>query len=186
MLELRLKNIEEVLNRFTWEDGEPKDDHEVYILKSMWVMLCAEFEGSVKNMVESYIDSIKKDKNIEDMHICFLLQNFYGNKEKEEFTIQNIVSLFKREKIDINYTNFTKNKKATYKSYSVEFLFNSLGIFFNEAELITLKLLDGIASTRDSISHWDHQIQITRKELKKNITITIDIFNLLKERIERK
>ena len=119
----------------------------------MWVMLCAEFEGSVKNMVESYIDSIKKDKNIEDMHICFLLQNFYGNKEKEEFTIQNIVSLFKREKIDINYTNFTKNKKATYKSYSVEFLFNSLGIFFNEAELITLKLLDGIASTRDSISH---------------------------------
>ncbi|MBU3924337.1 hypothetical protein KJ854_00190 [Patescibacteria group bacterium] len=69
---------------FTGKNGEPKNDKELYVLKSMWVMMCAEFEGSLKDLVENYIDFVKRKKNIKDMHVCFLLQNFYGNKEEKK------------------------------------------------------------------------------------------------------
>ena len=185
MLTSRLKNIQKTLKKFTGKDGEPKNDNELYILKSMWVMLCAEFEGSMKDLVEKYIDSIKKKKKVKDMHICFLLQNFYGDKD-ETLTITKILGLFKRNKKKIIYRNFTQNKKPTYKSLSVERLFNSLGIFFNDKEITKLKLLDGIASTRDSISHGDYNISITRKQLEKNIPIVKSIYNLLKKKLKIK
>lgn len=186
MLILRLKNIQKILKKFTGVNGEPKNDEEQYILKAMWVMLCAEFEGSIKDLVENYIDSIKKAKKVEDMHICFLLQNFFGSKEeKKEFTESEIMGLFKKKKKDINYLNFTKNKKPTYKQFSVERLFNSLGVFFTAEEVAVLKLLDGIASTRDSISHGDKLISITRQELEGNIPIVKKIYNMLKRKLKK-
>ncbi|MFH1049026.1 MAG: MAE_28990/MAE_18760 family HEPN-like nuclease [Patescibacteria group bacterium] len=170
---------------FTGKNGEPKNDKELYVLKSMWVMMCAEFEGSLKDLVENYIDFVKRKKNIKDMHVCFLLQNFYGNKEeKNVFTKREIMGLFKRKKSGISNLNFTKNKKSTYKSFSVEYLFNSLGIFFKDKEITDLKLLDGIASTRDSISHGDYQISITRKQLENNIPIIINIYKMLKGKLK--
>lgn len=185
MLTPRLKNIQNILKGFTGVDGEPKNDKEVYILKAMWVMLCAEFEGSIKDLVESYIDSVKTKKSVKDMHVCFLLQNFFGNKEeKNEFSISEMIGLFKKKKSEINYNNFTRNKKPTYKQFSVERLFNSLGVFFTEKEITTLKLLDGIASTRDSISHGDKLISITRKQLEANIPTVRKIYNMLKGKLE--
>lgn len=185
MLTQRIKNIQTILKDFTGKNGEPRDDKEFYILKSMWTMLCAEFEGSLKDLVEKYIDSVKKNKDIKDMHVCFLLQNFYGdNEEKNEFSIREVMKLFKRKKADINYFNFTKNKKATYKSHSVEYLFNSLGIFFKDKEISELKLLDGGASTRDSISHGDRLILITRKQLENNIPIIKNIYKMLKRKLK--
>ena len=186
MLPSRLKNIQNILKKFTGADGEPKNEEELYILKAMWIMLCAEFEGSIKDLVESHIDSVKSTKALKDMHVCFLLQNFFGNREeKTEFSVNDMIGLFKRKKSEINYLNFTRNKKPTYKQFSVERLFNSLGIFFTEKEIITLKLLDGIASTRDSISHGDKLISITRKQLlEDNIPIVKKVYNMLKRKLK--
>lgn len=185
MLAKRLKSIQKILRDFTGKNGEPKDDKELYILKSMWIMLSAEFEGSLKDLAGGYIDSVKRKKDIKDMHVCFLLQNFYGSKEdKVEFSKGEILGLFKRKKSGISNLNFTKNKKPTYKSFAVEFLFNSLGIFFTDNELTDLKLLDGIASTRDSISHGDHLVLITRKELEKNMIVIKDIYKMLKKKLK--
>lgn len=183
MLGSRLKDLKKTLEDFTGKDGEPKNSKESYILKSMWTMLCAEFEGSLKDAVEKHIDSIKNKKKVENMHICFLLQNCYGDKE-EDLTIKKVIKLFKTKKSEINYSNFTKNKKPAYKSFHVEDLFNHLGIFFNSKEIEKLKLLDGIASTRDSISHGDYCISITRKQLENNIPIVKEIYVMLKKKLK--
>ena len=182
MLNKRLENISSVLKSFTGKNGEPKNDKEKYILNSMWVMLCSEFEGSIKDLVESYIDSVKQKINIKDMHICFLMQNFYGNKMDDKFTVGQIMGLFNKKKDQITYSNFTRDKKIKNKSFSVENLFNSLGIFFEDDEKTKLKLLDGIASTRDSIVHGDHGISITRKQLEDSIKTINDIYQMLKSK----
>lgn len=184
MLISRLKNIRKVLRSFTGKNGEPSNNEEIYILKSMWVMLCSEFEGCVKSLLENYIITIKKEKNIKDMHVCFLLQNFYGNKEKKEFTINEILNLFKNKKTDITFRNFTKDKKSRYKSSSIECLFNSLGIFFTKNQKSKLKLLDGIASTRDSIAHGDYGISITKIQLEESIKIFKNIYRMLKSKLK--
>ncbi len=183
MLSSRLKIVNQVINKFKGTDGEPDNDTEIYILKSMWVMLMSEFEGSVRDIVESYIDKIKKGKEINKIHICLLLQNFYGNREKEELTIEKILNLYNKKKSEINYSNFTKNKKAKYKYDSVKKLFNSLGIFFKSKEDNRLRLLDGIASTRDSIAHGDHGISITSKQLKDDMKIIQGIYRMLKNKL---
>jgi|SRR5680860_850262 len=185
MLILRLKNIQKILKKFTGVNGEPKNDEEQYILKAMWVMLCAEFEGSIKDLVENYIDSVKKAKKVEDMHICFLLQGYYGkSEEKGKLAKKNIFQLFKIKKEEINRNNFINNKKAIYKQEAIEDLFNSLGIFFTKKEITMLKQLDSIASSRDSISHGDKLISITRKELEDNIPIVKKIYNMLKRKLK--
>ncbi len=185
MLISRLKNIQQVLKSFTGLDGEPGNEREKYLLNSMWVMLCAEFEGSIRDKVEEYIDLIKRKKEVKDMHVCFLLQNFYGSKnEKKEFTIGEILGVYKRDKSKINNLNFTKNRKVRNKSFSIKNLFNSLGIFFNSQENTKLKLLDGISSTRDSIVHGDYEISITRKQLEENIKTIKDIFRMLKAKLK--
>jgi len=184
MLTSRLKNIQQVLKIFTG-DGEPHNDREKYILNSMWVMLFSEFEGSIKDLAENYINFVIKKKSVKDMHVCFLLQNFYGNKkDKDEFTKAEIMGLFKREKSKISISNFTRNKKPTYKSFTVEHLFNSLGVFLKEQEKTNLKLLDGIASTRDSISHGDYHVSITRKELEESIKTVKKIYKMLKTKLK--
>jgi hypothetical protein len=181
MLNTHLKNISKVLGGFTGRNGEPANDKEKYILSSMWIMLCSEFEGSVKNLAENYIDLIKRKKSVKDMHICFLVQNYYGDKE-ELLSVAQILKLFNGKKKDIEYKNFTKNRKVKNKSHSIENLFNSLGIFFNDAEKANLKLLDGIASTRDSIAHGDYGVSITRKQLEENIKIIKQIYRMLKRK----
>ena len=128
MLSSRLKNIRSIINGFTGKNGEPKNDTERYILNSMWIMLCSEFEGSVRDLAEKYIDKIKK-KNIKDIHVCFLMQGFYGNRDEDKFTVNEVLGLYKKDKKKIDYINFTRNRKARNKSFSVENLFNSLGVF---------------------------------------------------------
>lgn len=179
----RVKIIKKILKDFSGSNGEPDNEKEKYTLESMWVMLCAEFEGSVKELAEHYIDSIKRSKRVKDMHVSLLLQNFYGSRE-EELTVNKIINLFKRNKKDITYENFTRNKTTINKSFSVENLFNSLGIYFKPKEIIQLKLLDGIASTRDSIAHGDILISITRKQLEQNIVIVGRVFKMLKAKLK--
>ena len=60
MLVKRLKNIQKILKDFTGKNGEPKYEKELYILKSMWVMMLSEFEGIIKDIIEHHIDNIKK------------------------------------------------------------------------------------------------------------------------------
>ncbi|TXL02634.1 hypothetical protein BMR09_16480, partial [Methylococcaceae bacterium CS3] len=88
MLDKRIENITSIVNNFTGRDDEPGNQEEIYILRSMWVMMLSEFEGSIKDLVESYIDRVKK-LNIEQIHICLLLQNFYS-KYEENITINNV------------------------------------------------------------------------------------------------
>ncbi|MBI4599430.1 hypothetical protein HY732_00735 [Candidatus Uhrbacteria bacterium] len=181
----RIENIQQVLESFTGTDGEPANELEKYLLNSMWVMLCAEFEGAVKDKVEEYIDLTKRNKAVKDMHICFLLQNFYGsNPDKEKFTIGEILGVYEKDKSGIDYSNFTRNKKARNKSFSIKNHFNSLGIFFIIHENTALKLLDGISSTRDSIVHGDHEISTTRKQLEENISTIKDIFKMLEAKLK--
>ncbi len=185
MFPTRIKNVQQILKTFTGLNREPRDEKEKYLLKSMWIMSCAEFEGSIKDLAETYIDNVKKIKKINQMHVCFLIQNFFGGKEeKDNFSIKEILGLYKKKKSGITYQNFTKNKKPIYKAHSVEYLFNSLGIFFNEKEQTDLKLLNGIASTRDAISHGDFQISITRKDLEDSIKILKKIYMQLKNKLK--
>ena len=184
MLSFKLKIIKKVVKKFTGKDGEPLDEIERYILKSMWVMLMSEFEASIKDVVELYIDKIKKSKKVSEMHACFLIQNFYGNKESEDLTVEKILGLYNKRKVDITYLNFTRNKKVKYKHEHVKKLFNSLGIFFTEKEDVKIKLLDGIASTRDSIAHGDYSVSVTSKQLLENIKTVTEIYKILKNKLK--
>ena len=182
MIERRTEIIVDVISIFDGRDGEPSNSSQIYILKSMWIMMLSEFEGSIKDLVELYIDRIK-GKNISDIHICLLLQNFHA-KSKDNITINNVISSYKKNPRDINYANFTRDYKAKYKSSSVEKLFNTLGIFFSPQELIKLKMLDGIASTRDSIAHGDTNVQITKIELEERLNDLKDVFLTLKQKLD--
>ncbi len=155
--------ILEILSAFTGRDGEPKNESESYMLKAMWLMMLSEFEASVKQIAENYIDEIKK-KDISDIHICLLARNFFGNTE-EELTLNKVVSCYKKNPKDINYRNFTQDRVPKYKSQAVEKLFNNMGVFFVENEHILLSVLDSVASTRDSIAHGNIGVEITKKQL---------------------
>ena len=171
-----------VIGGFTGRDGEPSGDTEIYILKSMWLMMLSEFEASVKLRVENYIDEIKQ-KDISNIHICLLVRNFFGNK-KEELTLNKIVSFYKKDPNTISYTNFTRDRVPKYKTEAVEKLFNNLGIFFTDSERSSLSLLDSIASTRDSIAHGDFEVQITRSELAIHLNALNDLLTLLDRKLQ--
>lgn len=181
MINQRIENIASIINQFTGRDGEPSNKKESYILKAMWVMMLSEFEGSIKDLVESYIDRVKQ-LNIEQIHICLLLQHFYS-KSEENITINNVMSVYKKNPNDISYLNFTRDYKPKYKSASVQKLFNSLGIFFSPEENTSLQMLDGIASTRDSIAHGDNNVQITKTELERSLLVIKSIFNMLESKL---
>lgn len=157
--------ILDVLSTFTGREGEPKNESESYTLKAMWLMMLSEFEASVKEKAENYIDQIKK-RDIADIHICLLIRNFYGNSQKE-LTLDRVIDCFKKNPRDISYRNFTQDRVPKYKSQAVKKLFNNMGVFFTEDEEIQLTVLDSVASTRDSIAHGDIGIQITRKQLEE-------------------
>lgn len=176
----RIQTILHILDKFTGKDGEPNSDLEFYILKSMWVMMLSEFEGSIKGLAEAYIDKVKT-LNSDQIHICLLLQNFHHNSE-DTLTIDKVISVYKEDPKKITYKHFTRDKKPKNKSSSVEKLFNTLGIFFSDKDQMSLRLLDSIASTRDSIAHGDNQVQITTKELKGRLSDIEDIFNMLNKK----
>ncbi|MBW6489449.1 HEPN domain-containing protein [Sulfurimonas sp.] len=173
--------ILEVLSKFTGRDGEPSGDAETYILKSMWLMMLSEFEASVKIKVENYIDEIKT-KDISNIRICLLTRSFLGDKQ-EELTLNKIVSFYKKNPQEISYRNFTQDRVPKYKTPAIEKLFNNLGIFFNEAELTSLSILDSIASTRDAIAHGDIGVQITRTELEVKLQNLESVLTLLESKL---
>ncbi len=173
--------IMEVLTTFSGRDGEPRGDCEHYILKSMWLMMLSEFEASIKTKVENYIDEVKT-KDITNIHVCLLVRNFFGNKQ-EELTLNKIVSFYKKNPSEISYRNFTQDRKPKYKTQAIEKLFNNLGIFFSDEELSRLAILDGIASTRDSIAHGDIGVQITRRELEDQLNNLENILRLLSTKL---
>lgn len=175
------RRILNVLSTFTGREGEPGGDHEKYTLKAMWIMMLSEFESSIKLIVENYIDRIKSN-DISNIHICLLIRNFFGNKQ-EELTVNKIISFYKKNPNEINYSNFTRDRVPKYKAQSVEKLFNSLGIFFSEEELISLSILDSIASTRDAIAHGDIGVEITRRELETHLGKLDEIMELLTSKL---
>ncbi|NQY37848.1 MAG: hypothetical protein HRT37_23425 [Alteromonadaceae bacterium] len=175
------QNIITIVNQFEGENSEPSNESEFYILKSMWIMMLSEFEGSIKDLVESHIDHVK-EQNISDIHVCLLLQNFYSNSN-ENITISNVITVYKKDPSKISYRNFTRDYKPKYKTEAVEKLFNTLGVFFSPSEITTLKMLDGIASTRDSIAHGDTNVQITKRELEDRLSDLQVVFHLLESKL---
>jgi len=171
-----------VLKTFTGRDGEPQEHNELYILKSMWLMMLSEFEASIKAKVERYIDRIKSN-NISDIHVCLLVRNFFGNSS-EDLTLNKIVSYYKKNPSDITYSNFTRDRIPKYKTDSVVKLFSHLGIFFSEAEHANLLILNSIASTRDSIAHGDIGVQITRKELENHLDELEHLLSMLENKLK--
>ncbi|MEY8215963.1 MAG: HEPN domain-containing protein [Colwellia sp.] len=174
--------ILEVIDGFTGTDGEPRGDGERYVLKSMWLMMMSEFEAVIKTKVENYIDVVKQ-RDINDIHVCLLTRNFFGDK-KEALTLNRIISFYKKNPTQISYANFTRDRVPKYKSEAVIKLFNNLGIFFDEEESISISFLDGIAQTRDAIAHGDTNVAITRSELQNNITILSDIMITLQGKLD--
>ena len=182
MPSIGFERIVSIVGAFSGKDGEPDDDDQQYILKAMWIMMLSEFEGSVKDAVEEYIDHVKT-KNINDIHICLLMQNFYPDAGEEGVKINNLISVYKKSPSEITYGRFTKDYKAKYKSASIEKLFNTLGVFLTEDELLCLRKIDGYASTRDSIAHGDIDVQITKKEIVSTLEELRNLFSLLSGRI---
>lgn len=117
-----------VLNTFTGREGEPGNEIELYTLKAMWLMMLSEFEASVKQCAENYIDRIKI-RDISEIHVCLLIRNFHGDSDND-LTLNKIVSFYRKNPVDINYRNFTKDRVPKYKTKAVEKLFNNMGIFF--------------------------------------------------------
>ncbi len=178
----RTKNIYEVLNKFSGNDGEPKNDIEKYILKSMWIMMLSEFEGFIKELVENHIDKIKNHK-IENIHACILLTHFEPTN-KSSSSVEKLIEAYGKEPKNINYKKFTKDNTPKYKKKPVVKLFNSLGTIFSLDELTELTKLDSMGSTRDSIAHGDKNIQITATELKNNIDDLTKIASILAKKIK--
>ena len=145
-------------------------------------MMASEFEASVKLKAENYIDKIKK-KDISDIHICLLATHFLGNSEKK-ITLKKIVSCFKEDPKKINYRNFTEDRTPKYKPEHVEKLFNNMGIFFSKDEGTLLRVLDSIASTRDSIAHGNTGVEITRKQLEGQLESLEEVVQMLDEKLE--
>lgn len=174
--------IEDILSKFTGRDGEPNGNSEIYILKSMWLMMLSEFEASIKNIVENYIDQVKR-KDINDIHVCLLVRNFHGNKENE-LTLNKITSFYKKDASDISYKNFTQDRVPKYKAGAVSKLFDYLGVFLDENEILSLSDLDSVASTRDSIAHGDFNVQITKTELLRHLATLDSILVSLKNKLD--
>jgi hypothetical protein len=170
-----------VLSTFTGREGEPKNEIESYTLKAMWLMMLSEFEASVKQHAENYIDKIKR-RDISDIHICLLIRNFHGDSE-QDLTLNKIVSFYKKNPREINYHNFTKDRVPKYKTKAVEKLFNNMGIFFTPDELALLSVLDSVASTRDSIAHGDIGVEITRKQLEEQLQKLTDLSKMLEQKL---
>jgi hypothetical protein len=181
-MEVGKSRISSVLSTFTGRDGEPKDERESYVLKSMWLMMLSEFEASIKEIAESYIDTVRL-KDISEIHICLLVRHFYGNSE-EELTLNKVLSCYKRNPKDISYRNFTQDRVPKYKSQAVEKLFNNMGIFFEEEEHISLAILNSVASTRDSIAHGDIGVEITRAELEAKLQKLTDLSAMLSAKLK--
>ncbi len=183
MIDEQLKNIKDVLSsNLTGHNGEPNPEKgsELYILKSMWVMLCAEFEGCLKEIVKTHISQISKIENLNLIHPCLLVKGSYG---EANLNAVNLVEIFKNGKNPISLEKILTKNTSIYKKYPVSNLFNSLGIFFSDEELLTMKTLDGVGKTRDSIAHGDREISITRKELEGNIEKIGKIYFLLKSKL---
>ncbi|WP_061222949.1 HEPN domain-containing protein [Leptospira weilii] len=182
MITTNFEQIKKIIARFSGKNGEPIDEVEFYQLKSMWVMMVSEFEGVLKDGVEQYIDNIKL-LPMEKIHICLLLQNFYGNS-KELLNVSEILHVYKKDKAEITYKNFTKDQKPKNKSHSIESLFNSLGLFFSNEEIIMIKQIDGISSTRDSIAHGNTSINITKSELEKSMNKLAYAYDMLSQKLK--
>lgn len=175
------QRILEVLNTFTGLNGEPRGPAQSYVLKSLWIMMMSEFEASLKSKVECYIDTIKTGP-IEDIHVCLLVRNFFGDKQ-EDLTLSKIVSYYKKNPNTISYRHFTQDRVPKYKSAAVEKLYNNLGIFLTTSELSSLSALDSMASTRDSIAHGDTGVAITRRELSDNLDTLESLMTLLEGKL---
>ncbi len=185
MISEQLENIKKVLATFDGnKNGEPKNEVEIYILKSLWVMLCADFEGCLKEIIYDYVEKIKDVKDILKIHPLLVIRNSFGNKK---FTIEELCETFNGH-LNKDYTiskyNFVETTETCYKSYPIEKIFNRLGLFFDSEEKTTVRSLDSIASTRDSVAHGDRNISITRKELEQNIDKIEEIYHLLANKLQ--
>jgi len=180
MISEQLSNIKEVLNTFKGINGEPKGGVERYILKASWVMVCAEFEGCLKEIVRNYIDQIKNIEDLKQIHPCLIAKSEFGNGN---FNIGKLITIFKEGQNKISHKNILVDNATLYRMHPIRQLFDSMGIFLSDEERSQMKLLDGIAKTRDSIAHGDRAVEITRKELEANITKITDIYHLLESKL---
>jgi hypothetical protein len=185
MIDVRIQNILNVVDQFsgvkTEYGREPKTDLEQYILKSMWVMMLSEFEGSIKELAENYLDKIK-GYDIKNIHTCILLTHFEP-KNNNSSSVEKLIDAYQQDPKLINYAKFTKDKKPKYKQEPIVRLFNSLGVMFTAEEFSELKKLDSMAQTRDAIAHGDNAIQITAKELKDHLNELKIIFDILEQKL---
>jgi hypothetical protein len=187
MINEQLNNIKKVLKTFDSKkerDGEPKDEIELYILKSLWVMLCAEFEGCLKDLIYDHINKIKNEKNLQKMHPILIMRDKWVDKK---FTTDEFFFFVNDEvagkDYEIKKENFVNKNETCYKPQTIEKVFNRLGIFFDKSDKNTVSNLYSIASTRDSIAHGDRNISITRKELEEHINQVEKIYKLLKNKL---
>jgi hypothetical protein len=184
MINEQLEGIKKVLATFdNNKNGEPASDVEVYVLKSLWVMLCAEFEGCIKEMVYDYVEKIKDVKDILKIHPLLIITNDFGSQDLNSQKLFQIFNEKLNKKYTINKDRFISKQETCYKFGSIERVFNRLGIFFSSKDKNELKQLDSIASTRDSIAHGDRNISITRKELEQNIDNVGEIYKLLASKL---
>ena len=107
-------------------------------------MAIAEFEGSVKNISDEYIDFIKRNKNPKHLSISILLKFFYP--QKTTLTKEQVENLYDKDISDIDFDKIVDPKKPRNKPQSIADLFNDLGMKFNKNDLIYISELKGISS----------------------------------------
>lgn len=202
MVAHKFSSIRKIID-FQNSNNEPHTDDEKYILRAMWVMMMAEFEGSIKEIAENYITKIKK-LSIDGINPCILLTHFSGEiyeegTQKRKFPDNPIEKLSKIYELhdgynqnnitnknlieEIDYKKFTKDEKPKYKFKEIIKLFNSLGIFFNYDEKLQLLKLESMGEIRNSIAHGD-TVEITANELRENLTHLENIFKMLEKRLD--
>jgi len=178
----KFSHIRDVLKIFLGGENRQPPEIEYYILKSMWVMMVAEFEGSVKELAEDYIDKIK-EYDIKTIHPCILLTCFKPDN-KNSSPAEKFIEVYDKDPKKIDYKYFTRNNISKYNQESIIKLFNSLGITFIEEEEKELGNLNGIAQIRNSIAHGNKGTNITEPELREELKYLESIYEMLQNKLD--
>ena len=168
------------------KEPNPNNKHEGYILAAMWVMMVAEFEGSIKELVEDYIEKIKL-LDISEIHACILWQNFVQKDNQKDNTKPNatrIIELYNNNynPKDISAKKITGDFKPRQSAKAIAEMFHALGVYVDEEDSV-LKKLDAINSTRNQIAHSGGGVDVAATDLNRAFTDVLEIYQMLEKKL---
>lgn len=143
-----------------------------YLINSLWVMACCEFENQFRTLVENYVTNAIAG-NFENTHINILLIGFYG--DSKSFNFKDILDIRTRITADPNFNFKLENFINGFQGISMksmEKMLISLGINITIELKNHLRNIDAVYSTRIAIVHTNEgDGQKTTKDIQDAISV---------------